>query len=328
MMPRTTSRGPSRLARLESRHSRNSHTPLAGLFLASAMVLAAGTARAEEPKQECATLLEKASGFARYDATYPQARADLTECSSGHCAGNRALVEVCKGQLKKLDDAVPIFVKVVGAKSAAGGAQVLVDGEAPVAPTLQGNRGFRVKAGAHTLVVKAQGYADAQREITVDPNADEGARTFEIKLVATSGASVPVAPAPAPSSAPAPTQQEIPPETTASSGFPFRPVGVTMGVLGLLGVGAGFVAGSQAMTKRDEAGCNEQSRCATDAQTSQLLDAKNWGNASTIFMIAGGALFTTGLVFWFLAPDKSKANVGLVPTLAPGGGGMFARGTF
>jgi len=305
---------------------------LTGLFALATVALLGSHARAEEPRQECANLLEKSSDFARFDATYPQARADLGECAAGRCSGNRALVEVCKVQLKKLDDTVPIFVKVVGVKAAAGAAHVLVDGEAPAAPTLQANRGFRVKAGAHTLVVKADGYTDAKREVTVDPNGDEASRTFELRLSPASSAATPAPVTPAPaataSSAPAPTPAELPPEPTSASGFPYRPVGVTLGIVGLLGVGAGFVAGATAMGKRDDAGCNEQSRCPTDSQTSLLLDAKNWGNASTIFVVAGGALFATGIVFILLKPSDTKTSVAIAPAFGAGSGGMLARGTF
>ncbi len=290
---------------------------------------------AEEVKPECATLLEKASGFARYDVTYPQARADLKECSAGHCTGNRALVDVCKATLKKLDDTVPIFVKVKADKNAPKSAKILVDGEPAQAPQVSGNLGYRVKAGHHTILVTAEGYADGQRDIDVDPNADDAARTFDIRLtrpVAASPAPVPPPPPTAPRGPHTPTPQEpptsepSPTETKAPSGFPYRPVALAAGIVGLAGVGFGLGFGASASQKKDAAACDAESRCPTDGQTDTLLAAKNAGIASTIFVVAGGALFAGGVVLWFMKP--SEKTVSLAPDIGPGHAGLFARGQF
>lgn len=324
------------------RHSRSFAFAFASLSAASLLVTTAPSARAEDIKPECATLLEKASGFARFDATYPQARADLKECSAGRCTGNRALVEVCKSTLKKLDDTVPVFVKIKADAALSGAAQLSFDGEPATKSTVQGNTGYRLKAGHHTVLVKAEGFTDGQREIVVDADADEAARTFDLRLTRATSTStaVPVprvSPAPAPAPPPAATEKPTPevaaPEAAPTqSSFPYRPVAVVAGAVGLASLAVGFGLGANALQKKDAAGCDAASRCATDAQTSTLLGAKDSATASTIFVVAGGALVVGGVVLWVLRPtiaaQKSASRLRVMPAFGPGASGLFATGVF
>lgn len=302
-------------------------------FAALSTTLAmAPRAHAEDLKPECATLLEKASGFARFDATYPQARADLKECSSGQCTGNRALVEVCKQTLQKLDDTIPLYVRIKADAAARDGAQLTLDGVAPVKPTLQGNTAYRVKAGRHTVQVKAEGYQDASVTVDVKADSDDAARHVEITLVRIGKPAEPTPVVPAPSSAPAsaaPVEPSTPEadSSSSSSGFPYRPVAVVVGAVGVVGLGIGSALGISALSKKSDAACNGDA-CPTDAQTNLLLSAKNTGNASTIFMVAGGVLVAGGVVLWILKPSEHKTEARLAPTFGPDGLGLVARGTF
>ena len=307
---------------------------LAFAALTTSLVLAR-RASAEDLKPECATLLEKASGFARFDATYPQARADLKECSSGQCTGNRALVEVCKQTLKKLDDAVPLYVRIKADAAARDGAQLTIDGTAPNKPTLQGNTAYRVKAGRHTVMVKAEGYQDASVTVDVTADSDDAARHVEITLVrlgkpaeppAPPVPPVPVGPSSSSSSAEGPSTAD-PPSTSPSSSFPYRPVAVVVGAVGVVGLGIGTALGVSALSKKSDAACNGDA-CPTDGQTNLLLSAKNTGNVSTIFMVAGGVLVAGGVVLWILKPSEHKTEAHLAPTFGPDGLGLVARGTF
>ncbi len=307
----------------------------AGPFAAGLLVvLSASTqASADDVKPECATLLEKASGFARYDVTYPQARADLRECSAGRCTGNRALVEVCKATLARLDDAVPVFVKVKADRALSGGAHILIDGEPAQASPLSTNTGYRVKAGHHTIVCKAEGFVDGRREIDVDANGDDASRTYMLWLETLPPAvptprpvvhAVPALPTtPAPSPSPSVDSEEAPPRR---SGFPYRPVGAVVGGVGLAGLAVGAGLGVLAIQKKDAAGCDDSSRCPTDTQTNTLLAAKDAGTASTIFVVAGGAFLVGGIFLWVMKP--SEKTVSVAPTFGPGVGGLVARGTF
>ncbi len=290
-------------------------------------------ARGEDLKPECATLLEKASGFARFDATYPQARADLKECSSGQCTGNHALVDVCKQTLKKLDDAVPLYVRIKADAAARDGVQLTIDGTAPTKPTLQGNTAYRVKAGRHTVMVKAEGYQDASVTVDVTADSDDAARHVEITLV---GLGKPASPSAAPSVSASPSASSSgagTPSTpdsassASSSSFPYRPVAVVAGAVGVVGLGVGTALGISALSKKSDAACNGDA-CPTDAQTNLLLSAKNTGNVSTIFIVAGGVLVAGGVVLWILKPSEHKTEARLAPTFGPDGLGLVARGTF
>ena len=307
--------------------------PFAAVLL---VVLSASTqASADDVKPECATLLEKASGFARYDVTYPQARVDLRECSAGRCTGNRALVDVCKATLARLDDTVPVFVKVKADRALSGGAHILIDGEPAQASPLSTNTGYRVKAGHHTIVCKAEGFADGRREVDVDANSDDASRTYMVCLETLPPAlptprpavhavpAVPTTPAPSPAPSPAVDAEEAAPRR---SGIPYRPVGGVFGGVGLVGLAVGAGLGVLAIQKKDAAGCDASSRCPTDVQTNTLLAAKGAGTASTIFVVAGGAFLVGGIFLWVLKP--SEKTVSVAPTFGPGVGGLVAKGTF
>lgn len=305
-------------------------------FALGFVMLGGSSAHADDLKPECATLLEKASSFARFDATYPQARTDLKECSSGQCTGNRALVEVCKQTLQKLDDTVPLYVRIKSDSAARDGAQLTIDGAAPTKPTLQGNTAYRVKVGRHTVAVKAEGYLDASTTVDVAADSDDGARLVELVLVrsgqpaappAVSAAVPPASPSSAVSRASGTPDTPAAPEPRVSSGFPYRPVAGAAGALGVVGLGIGTALGISALSKKSEAACNGDA-CQTDAQTNLLLSAKSTGNLSTIFMIAGGALVAGGVVLWFLKPSEHKTDARLAPTFGPEGMGVVARGTF
>lgn len=305
-------------------------------FAVGVATLGGSSAHAEDLKPECATLLEKASGFARFDATYPQARTDLKECSSGQCTGNRALVEVCKQTLQKLDDTIPLYVRIKADSAARDGAQLTIDGATPTKPTLQGNTAYRVKAGRHTVMVKAEGYQDASTTVDVSADSDDAARHVDITLVRVGTSASPpiaaIAARPSPSTASSSSSGEAPNTSassaaSSSSGFPYRPVAVAVGALGVVGLGIGTALGISALSKKSEASCNGDA-CATDAQTNLLISAKSTGNVSTIFMVAGGVLVAGGVVLWFLKPSEHKTEAGLAPTFGPEGMGVVARGTF
>lgn len=323
----------SSLPFLPSNRKAVSARALAFAALTSAVLLSP-RAHAEDLKPECATLLEKASGFARFDATYPQARADLKECATGQCTGNRALVEVCKQTLQKLDDTVPIYVRIKADAAARDGAQLTIDGTAPLKPTLQGNTAYRVKAGRHTVLVKAEGYQDATVTVDVTADSDDAARRVEITLVrlgkpaALSAAPTASASPSSDSSSDAGTPDTADSASSASSSsFPYRPVAVVVGAVGVVGLGVGTALGISALSKKSDAACNGDA-CPTDAQTNLLLSAKNTGNLSTIFMVAGGVLVAGGVVLWLLKPSEHKTEARLAPTFGPDGLGLVARGTF
>jgi hypothetical protein len=100
-----------------------------------------------------------------------------------------------------------------------------------------------------------------------------------------------------------------PPPNEGSSAL--RPVGFTFIGIGIAGLAAGGVTGglalSRAATYRTTCGpslaCQDPGQLAT--ANAAAADAKNFATASTISLIAGGALFVTGLIFVLSHPSRA-----------------------
>ncbi len=136
------------------------------------------------------------------------------------------------------------------------------------------------------------------------------------------------APAPPPTSAPQPANAtEAPPDKdNGESGPTMRAVGITLGVVGLVGVGLGAGFGISATSKANRA--NELctgSECRSPEGVSLTDDARTAATISTIGFVAGGALLASGVVLYLLAPSASKSatTTRISPVAMPGGAGLY-----
>ncbi|HEY0194755.1 MAG TPA: hypothetical protein VGC42_26765 [Kofleriaceae bacterium] len=105
-----------------------------------------------------------------------------------------------------------------------------------------------------------------------------------------------------------------------------RPLAVTLGAVGLAGVAGGLVFGlvASARQSHEQAACPSATDCPDRAAAQRDYDsARHFATASTLALLAGGALIATGAVLWLTSPPRRP---GLA--LAPGVGGLIVRGAF
>jgi hypothetical protein len=109
-----------------------------------------------------------------------------------------------------------------------------------------------------------------------------------------------------------------------------RVAGITVGALGIVGLGVGAVAGGIAASKWSAAKghCNG-TVCDADG-VSDAGAAKTAGNVSTVALIAGAAALGVGIIVYQTAPKRhAKATGFLISTqVSPGAAGCSMRGEF
>jgi hypothetical protein len=135
--------------------------------------------------------------------------------------------------------------------------------------------------------------------------------------------------APVASSAPAPPTSTPPSEAPSST---LRTVGmVTAGVGGALLLGGavtGLMAGSKSSKLEDD--CPNKT-CTTDKQ-GDIDSLRSLQSTTTILLIGGGVLTAAGVTMFFLGAPKTESatakRIDVVPSVGPGGGGLFASGRF
>lgn len=163
---------------------------------------------------------------------------------------------------------------------------VRVDGVEVSAASLSS---YPVDPGDHEIAAAAPGHVPFRRKLTVAG----ASTTVQIGVL-------PPVPAPV--------------ERRPARGY--RIAGAAIGGAGVVALVLGAVAGSRAISKRNEArdvcGNAEPSQCHAEAGVPIWDSASTAGTLSTIGFVAGGALVASGAALWFLAPLRPlKAQVGL-----------------
>jgi hypothetical protein len=175
-----------------------------------------------------------------------------------------------------------------------------------------------VDPGTHTVTASAPGKKTWRT--TVEARGEGTTVTVNVPLLEPGAPEAGAAAAPAPAVAPEPG----PP--TASGAGPWRPAGLVMGAVGVVGLGVGSAFGLAAMSRRSDAqsaGC-VGNVCPADA-ASKRDEARNAANLSTVFFVAGGVLAAGGVTLWLLAPRPTRTPaVGLYVD----GGAAGMRGTW
>jgi hypothetical protein len=290
------------------------------------LALASAPAWADMTKDQCLDANGKGQELRR-EHKLSAAREQLRACANAACPA--MLRDDCTKRLDELEKAQPAIV--FDAKDASGhdlsAVTVTVDGR-PLAERLDGTA-LQVDPGEHVFVFTA---AD-QPPVTQTFVLKEGdTQRRERVVLGPAPVAAPTPPAPL-EGAPPPTPPPGGEESARGMGTQ-KIVGLVAGGAGVVGIAVGSVFGAMMLSEASKqktdcpsAGCANYSQAASDHSTGATDRT-----ISTIGFIAGGALLVGGGVLFFTARHSSEppaaARTLLVPSVGPGGGGMFLRGEF
>jgi hypothetical protein len=215
------------------------------------------------------------------------------------------------------------------------GLQVLRDGS----PVGQEELGLAVPVdpGDHVIVVSSPGHKVRSFNSHVGPESPTA--TVRVDTLDDESATAPLpatgtptpAPAPLPTSTSAstlPSTPVLPPTRASDDGAARRWIGLSMGGIGVVGVGVGAALGLVAKSKLDQSNsgpCDPTDRCS-DSGLALRKDAGAFAMGSTIAFVAGGIALATGVVLYVTAPHSvSTTGVLIVPAPIVGGGGASVR---
>jgi hypothetical protein len=184
--------------------------------------------------------------------------------------------------------------------------------------------------GQHTLRVTAPGFN--AYETVIDTPAEGQTTVIEVPAL------WPAPPeAPAPSTAAAGSKQSVPApvEADPDAGTTQRIWGIVIGGLGLAGVSAGAVLGTQAILKNDASmpHCRPDDPNLCSPRGVELREeAFTYATGSTVALVVGGGVIAAGLAVFFTAPwppepEAQKVGVrGIAPFVGPDAGGFSLGG--
>ncbi len=104
----------------------------------------------------------------------------------------------------------------------------------------------------------------------------------------------------------------VAPATRRGGGIPT--LALVTGIVGLVGLGVGKLAGSIAWADHDSAvlSCPTPSRCTRQKGAGQWNDAVTWGTVSTVAFVVGGVGIAGASVIWLTAPgSQAPTTAGL-----------------
>jgi serine/threonine-protein kinase len=266
--------------------------------------------------------------------------ANFLEVASLAAASNQPDREkAAKARAARLEPRLPKLTIVVPATSRAPGMQVSRDGVA--VGEVQWGSALPVDPGKREVTVTAPG----RRTFTDAVTVNEGmAATIKVPALqpAPEGATAPAAPATAPvASAPPPgtastlPPADRPPPEEASSGP--GPLVIGLGVVGVVGLGAGTVLGLMAKSKYDDSKehCRPTDENVCSAQGVDLRDdAMSLGTMSTVGFIVGGVALAGAGVLWITSGESKETARSRPATLraglqmSPSRGTVVLRGSF
>jgi hypothetical protein len=295
--------------------------PRAGLWAVLLSVGASGVvgesraAAAEPTKRECVAANEDAQDL-RHAGKLREARRQFAACTAAGCPA--LLREDCAQRLREVESAIPSIVFV--AKDRAGhdltAVHVAMDGD-PLVERIDG-AAVIIDPGAHKFLFTAEGFRDATSTLVV--REGESDRPVRIVLESTAPPPIELPATPLPAHAPA----------SSGGGSVLRPLGVTLVIVGIGGIGIGSVFGLVSKSTYDRS----QTECPTGnlgscplgmVEAQQDLDsARSQALASTIAFAAGGAFLAAGVLLFVMAPKTATAVT--VGVSAASGGGVVSLG--
>jgi hypothetical protein len=275
---------------------------------AVALAFAAGPRAARAQDADACINASESSLSLRKAGRLIDARKALATCAAPACPD--PVKTSCQQRMQDIDRAVPSVVFQV--KDASGNdvssVKISVDGQ-PRDERM--GTAISLDPGSHTFTFDAPGLPSATKTLVIVEGVKDRPETVTL------GTPAPAAPAPGPAATPTSEQ----PIAASSGGSSQRTIGLIVGGVGIAGLAVGTVFGLMASS--------EWSNAQKDQRQSEVDTANSQALVSTIGFIAGGVLVAGGAILWLTAPSASSAPaVGLIPTVAPGGGGALLRSTF
>jgi serine/threonine-protein kinase len=122
-----------------------------------------------------------------------------------------------------------------------------------------------------------------------------------------------------------------PKDTGGSSGGTLKLVGVTAGVIGLVGVGIGTYYGKKALDRSDFISNHDPKEAWPDRIRELEAEGEKWEDRQIQLTIAGGVVTVAGVVMFIIGATRSSSTsterLSIRPTAAPGSVGLsFGRG--
>jgi hypothetical protein len=256
----------------------------------------------------------------RREGKFSEARAELTTCADASCP--HLVRSDCVRRLDELDRAQPTIVFDVkdGDGNDVVSVKVSVDGR-PLVVKITGTA-LPADPGERVFSFESPGLPSLTRSFVLK----EGEKGRRERIVLNPASSPRVVP-------PAAIPEKAPPASLAPAS-PGRIAGLALGGAGVAGVGVGAVFGLLAISANSaqKSDCRSAMSCTNHMQAVFDHDAfETDGTASTIAFLAGGALFVTGVVLFFVsgrsASREQSAAWVVLPSAVSGGSGLalFAR---
>ncbi len=268
---------------------------VSGILLTIATQAGAGgpTSRAKGPTSRECIAANEAAGRLVDEQKMRAARKQLLVCAVPGCP--KDVKADCTHQIEDLNARLPTVVFAV--KTAAGQdlleVRVTMDGEL-LAERLDGSA-LELDPGSHSVTFETAG-EPAVTKTFVFHDGDKGRK--EVIIVGSLPPPRPVVLAP------------VPEET--GKGSTQRAVGLVLGGVGILGLGAGGVLGGLATSawSKAKSACPGHASCDASA-VADSQHASTLATGSTIALIAGGAVFAAGLTVFLTSPKDVPRSIGV-----------------
>lgn len=253
--------------------------------------------------------------------------------ASAVAAGQKDRVAAARKKAAQLEPTLSRLTIVVAPESRAPGLEVRADG----AVVAQGGWGtaLPVDPGPHDVVATAPGRSSWSTHVEVGAKAAQFSVTIpklEVEPPITPTSAAPSSGATQAGTATVTAQPTAPVaserDTAPNPGRAQRVIGLTVGALGVVALGAGAYFGLKARSTYNEAldACGGTTVCTTDRGLQLRSDVNPLTTASTVAVIAGAGMAIGGVALFFTAPRKTTADiaVGVIP--ATGGAQLSMRG--
>ncbi|MGH7437839.1 MAG: hypothetical protein ACRENE_19345 [Polyangiaceae bacterium] len=276
-------------------------------------------------KEQCINADSSAQDLRR-TGKFSSARDNLRRCSDPSCPA--IIRDDCTQQLDELRKAQPTIVFDVkdGAGRDLADVTATIDG-VPVGHPIDGSP-LSPDPGSHVLVFSEPG----QPAVTQTFVLREGEKDRHERIV--------VGPPPqATKTVPAVARENAgtaPTSPNPATGMPAQKVlGLVAGGVGAAGLVAGAVFGAMTMSaaSQQKSDCASPTNCPNPSHAaSEHSSGETTATLSTVGFVAGGVLAAAGAVLYLTSPRSKEVSatsaLAVVPSLAPGGGGLSVSGGF
>jgi len=252
-------------------------------------------------------------------------------------AGQPQRAEMARVHAERLQAGLSrITVEISPEARATAGLQIRC-GSVPIDPSLPG-AAVPVDPGEVIVEASAPGYAALSRSVTVAPGSKVSVTIPALTRLTTPAAGAPPAeaptsspPAPSPASAPSPGPtapaagpvQELPPPETQSLVLP-----LTLGAIGLVGIGVGSVFGVKSIENAGDARDSCPGGACREERGETLMNrARTQANVSNVAFAVGAAGVAAGIIVYVLGrPKQAEAGLDIAPWVSQSQAGLSLEG--